>query len=373
MSYLPFADNAETVMKGWSPRPSWLLALLLGWMVPICPAAVGPAPASYSLPVLFDAAEAVCAGTVVGAHEFDSEDASTQPAARRFSTLFKLSEPRCYKGVLEESDAIQYLADSPGIPSSQYVQDRETVIVFLRRTSAATWGLADPYFGRIYTAPLGGLPLPSTGGLAQLELDLESTLRTEHDPNLLTMDLQMLHGFDRLSPVTVALVRALTNSPEPLVAVGAFAVLAKIGAPDDLSQFCDYLMAHEDRISVAVLGFNFTSIEHIRLRTYRPALECLANTAPISVRSSAMIGIRGMADQASIPELVRHLDDSDSYIQYLAVITLWEIVPQSGQPGPTMQRFDRDPTQFTISWKRWWNEYGRAHYSGPEQIKKLMP
>jgi hypothetical protein len=323
--------------------------------------------------MLFDAAEAVCAGTVVGAHESDSEGGGAGPTIRHFSISFRLSEPRCYKGALRDGDSIQHVVDNQDLALNQSVHDHETVIVFLRRTTISIWELADPYFGRLYTAPLAGLPTESTDGLAQLELDLALGLRTERDPALLMIDLQMLHGFDHLSPVTLAIVRALETDPEPLVAVGAFAVLAKIGAPDDLSQFCRYITTHEDGAVVAVQEFNFTAIESIRLGAYRSALECLANTVVIPVRSSAMIGIRGLADQASIPELVRHLDDSDPYVQYLAVISLWEIVPQSGQPGPTMQRFDRDPAQFTISWKRWWNEHGQARYGSPDQVKKLVP
>jgi hypothetical protein len=69
-----------------------------------------------------------------------------------------------------------------------------------------------------------------------------------------------------------------------------------------------------------------------------------------------MDAIRGMRNPASIPELIRHLDDADPFMQYQAVITLSEIAPRRDLPGPSMTDFERDPRKYTESWKLWWNE-----------------
>ena len=75
-----------------------------------------------------------------------------------------------------------------------------------------------------------------------------------------------------------------------------------------------------------------------------------------------MDAIRGIGSPESVPELIRHLDDTDSMMQYLAVAALQEILRRPDEVGPSIPMFEGDKVRFIQSWKRWWSEEGQASY-----------
>lgn len=76
-----------------------------------------------------------------------------------------------------------------------------------------------------------------------------------------------------------------------------------------------------------------------------------------------MMALRGIGSPESVPELVKRLDDNNPEVQYLAVITLWEIVRRPDEVGPGIPMFNENKAHFIESWKRWWNETGKAQYA----------
>lgn len=74
----------------------------------------------------------------------------------------------------------------------------------------------------------------------------------------------------------------------------------------------------------------------------RAALECLARTHVRAFSYGAMSAIRAIRSPAGVPELMRRLDDPDKNIQFLAYITLCEIVQRKDDPGEGAGGFARD-------------------------------
>lgn len=68
-----------------------------------------------------------------------------------------------------------------------------------------------------------------------------------------------------------------------------------------------------------------------------------------------MQALRAMRDPSNARILVERLDDPDSSIQYLAVITLAETFGKYGDYAPTMYLFDQDPARYIALWKQWWS------------------
>jgi hypothetical protein len=325
-------------------------------------AEVYPSPGDYDLERIFAGADAACFGTVAARREVKQEyDPDLRSA--RVERTFELLEPRCYKGSFPPGNSIAYVSHSPAVLMTDVaLADGEVGLFFLKRTDQGAWGLSDPHFGKLRDAFISARGVLADAGIGQLERDLASSLRLgTATPDEIAGDLRVLHGFRQLSGETLDLVRSYSKGPDPLLGAGAFSVLAKAGAPDDLSGFCSYLKAGNEKDS-QLLDFSFASIEDLRSLDARPSLECLARTSNAAIRLAAMDAIRAVASPASVPELVRHLDDNDPTMQYLAVISLSEIVKRPGEVGPAMPTFDQDPLSFRLSWKKWWNEIGWLKY-----------
>ncbi len=81
-----------------------------------------------------------------------------------------------------------------------------------------------------------------------------------------------------------------------------------------------------------------------------------------------MNALRAMRDRRSIPALIKRLDDSDSNVQYLALITLSETVgKQDGDFAPTLYLFDKKPQFYLDLWKDWIQKEGDSLAVSPEK------
>jgi hypothetical protein len=174
----------------------------------------------------------------------------------------------------------------------------------------------------------------------------------------------MLHGFSTLSGDAFDLLRLYTHSIDPEVAMGAYAALTKFADPRDLMSLCDYVNEAGGTTAASAVGYyNFASIVDISEPNARQALECLARAPKPGLNIYAMEAIRRIRAPESVPELIKHLDDSDSMMAYLAVITLSEIVHRPDEPGPGVPAFEQDKSRYILSWKRWWLEKGSGLYA----------
>lgn len=328
-----------------------------------CSAEPRPAWGSYSIPKLFAASDAVCAGKVTFVSFVASEQQPASPEYHRVSRVFGLSDIRCYKGAVSTVDRVQVTTYEP--PYSLSVKDEEQVLLFLKQAGSNTWELADRYWGKLENAHLTSLALVEASGLAQLELDVVQSLRGSPNRDLILNNLTVLHGFDHLSEETLRLVSSYANSADPFAALAAFSVLIRTQRPDELTRFCDYLNKHGNSAGPALFLSNFASLAEIRDASLLPELERLARTPVFSVRTSAMDAIRAIKSPSSVPALVGLLDDSDSNIQSSALIALWEIVQRPDEVGPSVAMFEKERSRFVQSWKQWWS--GTGHNLYPER------
>jgi hypothetical protein len=323
-------------------------------------AEVGPPGGSYQLKALFDASDAVCVGTVVGLHNTVSTTQAQPPAASLVSKAFGLSVARCYKGAVEPTDVIGYTTHEPVVSLYDMpLANGDYALYFLKRLDAGSLALADRFWGRLHDATLQLLAPPELSGLAQLETDVLLNLPAIAEPQALSEELLVLRGFEHLAPAIVAAVRPYVKDLDRRVATAAFSALAKNGAPDDLAALCQYAQDPALDSFAADYGFN---LGEIRNRAARPALECLARTPVRTLKYGAMQAIRAIKSPASVPELVRRLDDPDPNIQFLAYMSLCEIVHRKGDPGEGASGFARDRDAIVAAWKQWWGETGRIEY-----------
>ncbi|HLK63476.1 MAG TPA: hypothetical protein VKU19_08550 [Bryobacteraceae bacterium] len=318
-----------------------------------------PTADSYKIDSLFASSDAVCAGTL---RIMSSRPALEQPGIREAGLVIsreaQFTISRCYKGLVSASDRIRYSSHVPAIVEISPPEGR-TILLFLKRTNPDTFTFADEFWGWLHDASLVIHDSVRHADLARLERDLLVSLREDRGPEARVGNLRVLHGFSTLQETTRA---EITKDVHPLVAVAAFAVLIKAGRADDLATFCKYLGAVDPgALSHVGLSFTFYSLTTLRSPDSRPGLECLARTTIAPLSHSAMDGIRGMRNSASIPELIHHLDDDDPFMQYQAVITLSEIAPRRELPGPGMAEFERDPGKYAASWKAWWSARPHGH------------
>ena len=65
-----------------------------------------------------------------------------------------------------------------------------------------------------------------------------------------------------------------------------------------------------------------------------------------------------------MPTIVLRLDDPDRATQYLAVITLAEILGKyEGDYAPSMYLFDKKTQYYVGLWKQWWTDEGSKLYA----------
>jgi hypothetical protein len=327
----------------------------------------GPvAPAgSYRIKALFDASDAVCVGTVEGVRDAAAAVAA-QPsgsATPPVTKTFGLSAARCYKGAIEPTQAIEFTTHEPQVSFyDMELPNGDYALYFLKKSDAGKFTFADQIWGRLTDASLVLLPPAEGSGLAQLESDILFNLRTLHEPAALSRELRFLQGFDRVAPATVAAVRPYAKDVDRRVALAAFSVLARAGAPDDLAALCQYAQGPEDPVFDALAVHSGFNLGELRNPGARLALECLARTPVPLFKLTAMVAIRAIKSPASVPELIRRLDDPDKNTQFLAYITLWEIVRRKDDPGEGAGGFAAKRDVLVASWKQWWNETGRLQY-----------
>lgn len=74
------------------------------------------------------------------------------------------------------------------------------------------------------------------------------------------------------------------------------------------------------------------------------------------IRLSAVEALRRLQNPAAIPTMVRLMDDSDSFIQYLGMMTLCEMNNSGGRGYPSTILFQKSPKKYKAQWKDWWKK-----------------
>jgi hypothetical protein len=226
-------------------------------------------------------------------------------------------------------------------------------IMFLTAVTNSEYELTDTFIGAV---PFSNVPLVTAAlGLSKLQSALASVLGNNKIDDQVNA-LQLLQGFQELEPVSVAHVIPFTDSKDPQLVFGALAVLLKTGKPEFVSKLRMYLdNYHEESgpISLVSIGTELGQVDNVRALS---DMEMLSESRLLSVRLGAMQSLRRLHAQQSAASLVRRLDDSNTFIQYLAVITLAETFNKSGDYAPAMDLFDKSSGKYIALWKSWWRK-----------------
>jgi hypothetical protein len=194
-------------------------------------------------------------------------------------------------------------------------------------------------------------------GLRKLEIALIGVvLQTDRDDRLRA--LQLLHGYDSLQQSSVTSLAVLSGSGEAEIALWAIAVLLRTKSTGALERLASFLKSYHGDDGVIWKANIDSDLSQMRDIQSLRILEELTNSRFTPVRLGAVEALRGIKSPKSARALFRRLDDPDRTIQYLAVISLAEILGKyEGDYAPTMPAFEKDPRKYITLWKQWWAEH----------------
>ncbi len=199
----------------------------------------------------------------------------------------------------------------------------EMVLLFLTRNGVDSYEFADPFVGatQFSSIPIGREEL---GPLKLQHILVVVAQRSETIDQLSA--LRILLGFDHITDDTLLAVEPLTQSSNVDIALTALGIQLRTKSIDSVERLRRYLETYRsdaEPLALFVLGPELGEINDPRAL---PALESLAASKFRSIRYGAMDGIRKIKDPKSVSFLIDKLDDSDTTVQYVALITLAEIL-----------------------------------------------
>ncbi|SRR6266404_1746055 len=339
----------------------WTVVLLLGISL-MTKGDVAVAPGSIRVQNVFDSANLVCSCLV---ESLDDQKSATETAGKP-STHHEVTATVAIQDV--------YKSDDPGVKKVfiRYAQDEQqgqtvggsrlrlsksqNVLLFLTKTGTDTYEFADPFLG---ATQFSSLPIASGDqGLLKLQRVLSAVVQQAPGIEQLRA-LQILQGFDHIADDTLSVVRPLSESSDPDIALTALGVFLKTKSTDSVLTLKRYFDSHRSdtqRVALFVIGPELSEITNPKAL---PALEALSTSKFLPIQFGAMDAIRRIRNVNSTPTLIQRLDDSNSTVRYVAVITLAEIYGKyEGDYAPSMYLFDKKPQYYTALWKTWWVERG---------------
>jgi hypothetical protein len=251
-------------------------------------------------------------------------------------------------------------ATSGSMPS---LNPGEHAVLFLKGTNSSAFEFSDRFVGAtaFSSIPLSGVGPP---GLPRLEAALTHILESGGRDDKVNA-LRLLQGLDKLGLSSHDSVASLAGSPDPEISLLAIAVLLK-SRPAESAYLLEKYMESGTTPPDAVLTGVASELGRISDPAALPALESLASARAVSIRMGAMSAMRRIGSVDSAEVLVRRLDDADSNVRYLAVITLSEIFAKNREYAPSMYLFDRNPDFYTGLWKSWWSSEGILYEQHPQ-------
>jgi hypothetical protein len=332
-----------------------IIALLIS---PLLRAQIGPVSWSENLVPAFEKADLVCNCHVQSLTERDETlTLDGAPATRRFvsATVHVDDAYKATPSVGSEITVEYQEITRTGLAVLGFgprLQKEETALLFLT-FNGQSFSFADS----LGATKFSRLPrVTSQVGIEKLQSALSAVVSGSNREDRIKA-LRLMGGFDKLDPRTLSTVEPYSTSDDPEVAFGALSVLLRTRTLDSVERLRRYLLAYDSDSQPLALINAGTLLGGIDDPRARPALEELSESRFVAVRLGAMDALRSVKSRDSAPTLVRHLDDPDGTIQYLALITLAEIFGKTdGDYAPTMNLFDKKPGYYTSLWKKWCGE-----------------
>ncbi len=188
-------------------------------------------------------------------------------------------------------------------------------------------------------------------------------LRLEGTPNV-EDGLRILLGFDKPDQNTAAHVLPFIGDGNPGIAAKAFAILLSTEKSEYYAELLEFLKQRGSAIPELVLYPLAARLQNPPRELNPKIMDELSNLNLPVIKLNAMEGMRKLRSTESVSTLIGHLNDADSILRYLAVITLSEIVTRDGYVGPSMYEFDKNPSRYVEDWELWWAQDGKRQYGG---------
>jgi hypothetical protein len=327
---------------------------------------IGPIPGTLQLRLAFEKSDLVCNCVVKSLAEHDNPiEINKKPGIRRqVSAVVEIRE--AFKPVHAAGSVItvDYEEDDQmgqRVAGSQIGLIRsEVALLFLQKGPAGDFIFSDPFLG---ATPLTHFPtVGGESGLAMLQRALIATLQSSEQADVIRA-LQLIQGMDHIGDEALSAANSLAGSGNPEIAIPALGILLKTKSPESANHLSHYLASYKETappLSLISLGSELRQFDNVNSLT---AMENLAGSQYVAIRYGAMDAIRRIKSPKSVPFLIKQLDDADGNVQYVALISLAEILSKyEGDFAPGMGPFEQDPGRYLSVWKKWWQSEGRAEY-----------
>jgi len=354
--------------------PSKIPILIASWvlLIPLSRGDIGPMPGTERVTPVFNDADLVCKCFVqlLSTSEHSIKINGHDAIHRNVTATVVVQDRYKANGNDAKTIIVEYEEDvyrGHRVRGSHLrLQQGETALLFLKTETAKTYSFVDPFLG---ATPISSLP-QATGepGLPKLESALRHAALNGVRIDRLRA-LQLLQGFDVLDSETLSEVELFCNSDDEEIAFGALGVLLKSRTPESVERLRNTLDAYhsgEQPMALVSIGRELAQVNNYEAL---PNIETLSASKYTAIQLGAMDSIRLMKNVHSIPTLIKRLDDANGTVQYVAVITLAEILGKfDGDYAPTMNLFDDKPLYYRELWKRWWTDDGRKLYAPPTSL-----
>jgi len=150
----------------------------------------------------------------------------------------------------------------------------------------------------------------------------------------------------------------LSRSSDADLALSALVILVKDNPADGTSRLSTFLAGYEGNDQHIAFQTLLAKLMEIRDQRALPGLKSLSSSRFPTIRLGSVVALRGMKAPQAASTLAKRLDDSDSDIQFQAVLALAEIYGKTGEFHPTTPLFNSNPQHYTDLWKDWLQDSG---------------
>lgn len=260
---------------------------------------------------------------------------------------------RVINGEVSEKNiaVVIYRVQSNAVTEMVSLKPHEYVVLFLKKAGKG-YTLIDLDHGKLIAAKVPGRK-PNARGRAGLS-DEFSSLLDNPDPNFVREGIKCLGELGEANNYLPKL-KQLKDSKAPEVKWKSLVWLSRSG--DDLA--AKEMIAAFPSIGVSadtIRDFSdaLASLTPKRRQNLSPSILPLLQNSNISVRRAAIHYFRNTKDKQFIPQALSLLDDSDTYIQYDALMMICESVRPNREGCPSTILFKENPSKYISEWKSWW-------------------